>query len=316
MASVFTLPRSVLLDADGNPISGGSVSFYDAGTTTPRAVYSDAGLTTAISQPVTADSAGKLPLIFMTTGSFKIVVADADAATIYTADNLDSGVPAGSGALAVTAGGTGATTAAGARTALGAAAQADLDTLSSAVSTIQGQITDVGGELGDLAGLDTITRDNLGSGFGVATAGDTIVASTASVVTCTGTVPYDNSIPDISEGTQVLSGSFTPASASSILEIEAVCFASISAAQNACLALFKDTDSAAVAAAWHRYDSGNMQAIILKHRMASWGTTPSTLQIRGGGASGTLYVNGNGSGTRVGGGVLLAYLRVTEKLTY
>lgn len=316
MASVFTLPRSVLLDADGNPISGGSVSFFDAGTTTPRAVYSDATLTTPISQPVTADSAGKLPLIFMQTGSYKIVVADGDAATIYTADNLDSGVPAGSGALAVTAGGTGATTAAGARTALGAAAQADLDTLSSSVSSIQGQITGVGGTLGDLAGLDTITRAYIGTGFGVVVAGDTIVASTSSVVTCSGTIPYDNSIPQISEGTQILSGSFTPASASSILEIEARCFASLSAAQNASIALFRDTGSDALAAAWRRYDSANMQDILIRHRMASWGTTPSTLQIRGGGASGTLYVNGNASGTQVGGGVLLAYLRVIERLVF
>jgi hypothetical protein len=90
----------------------------------------------------------------------------------------------------------------------------------------------------------------------------------------------------------------------------------MSAAQNACLALFRDTASDAIAAAWHRYDSANMQAIILKCRIASWGTTPSTLQLRGGGGSGTLYVNGNGSGTQVGGGVLTAYLRVTERLVF
>jgi hypothetical protein len=159
MAAIFTLPRSVLLNADGNPIPGGKVSFFDAGTTTPRAVYSDAGLTTPISQPVTADSAGLLPLIYMATGAYKIIVADADSVTIYSADNLDSGVPAGSGALAISVGGTGATTASGARTNLGAAAQSDLNALSSAVSSIQGQITDVGGELGDLAGQDKITRD-------------------------------------------------------------------------------------------------------------------------------------------------------------
>jgi hypothetical protein len=316
MAAIFTLPRSVLLDADGNPISGGKVSFFDAGTTTPRAVYSDAGLTTPISQPVTADSGGKLPLIYMATGGYKIVVADADGVTIYSADDLDSGVPAGSGALAVDVGGTGATTASGARTNLGAAGQSDLDALSSAVSSIQGQITGVGGTLGNLAGLDKITRDYLGAGFGVAVAGDTIVDSIASVVTCSGTIPYDNSIPQISEGSQILSGSFTPVSASSILEIEASCFASMSAAQNAALALFRDTGNDAVAAAWRRYDSANMNNIMLKHRMASWGTTPSTLQIRGGGASGTLYVNGNSSGTQVGGGVLLAYLRVIERLVF
>lgn len=316
MAAIFQLPKTTLFDASGLIIPGGKVSFYDAGTTTPRAVYSDSGLTTPISQPVTADAAGRLPLIFMSTGSFKIAVTDADNVSIYTADNLDSGIPAGSGALAVANGGTAATTAAGARTNLGAASQTEVDALSSSVAAIESQITGVGGTLGDLAGLDQITRSHLATGFGSIVVKRQEVNGTTSVVTCTDTVPYDNSIPQNSEGTQFLTGSYTPVSASSTLEIEVVAYATPASAQNCAIALFRDTGADAIAAGWTRADSGNMMMFRVKHHMNSWGTSASTLAARGGAASGNFYINGNSSGTRVGGGILRAFLRVTEYLSF
>jgi hypothetical protein len=313
MAAIFSLPRQPLIDAAGNLVPGGSVAFFTVGTTTPKDVYDEDG--DALEQPVEADSAGLLPVIYMDTGPFKLVAYDDEGAELWTADNLDSGIPAADGAVPIANGGTGATSAAQALTNLGAASQTDVDTLSTSVSDMEQQIDDVGGELGALAGLDKITRDHLDTGFGVVVPARSLVASTASVVTCSGTIPYDDSIPAISEGTQVLSGSYTPKSASSSLEIECMLFASMSTSQNACVALFKDTDNDAIAAAWQRYDSANIRGFRLVHNMASWGTTPSTLQIRAGGASGTLYVNGNASGTRVGGGVLLAYLRIIERET-
>lgn len=317
MASIFTLPRSTLSDADGNPIPEGTVEFFDAGTTTPKAVYSDSSLTTPILQPIEADSAGRLPKIYLATGSYKITVKDADAVVIYTEDNLDSGIPAGSGALAVLNGGTGATTASGARTNLGAAAQTDLDTISASVSAIEGQIDDVGGELGALAGKASITRTDLGSGFGIAVIQDTQVASTLSTQTITDTIPYDNSIPQNSEGAQILSGSFTPQSASSTLLIEVVAVGSAAnTSGNVCLALFRDTGADAIAASWNFTGGTGAQSLSLKHRMASPGTSAVTFAARLGASTGNFQLNANSAGTRIGGGIVRAFLRVTEIQSY
>ena len=309
MAAIFSLPWA------GVTISSGDLLyFYDAGTTTPQAVYSDSGLSTAISQPVTADSDGVFEVIYLTTGTFKVALKTSAGVTRYTADNVDGGIPAGSGALAVANGGTAATTAAGARTNLAAAAQTEVDALSSSVSDIEGQIDDVGGTLGALAGLDTLT-DELGTGFGVVLKQNALVDSDATVVTCSGTIPYDNSIPQNSEGTEVLSGSFTPQSASSILEIEVYVVGALSTSANVCVALFKDTTADAIASVWS-YNVAQAVIYRLRHRMASPGTSAVTFAVRAGGSTGTFYVNGNSSGTRVGGGVQLASILVKELLTY
>jgi hypothetical protein len=312
MAAIFRLPRSTVFDLAGLYAPGGKVRFYQAGTTTPLTVYSDDGLSVPISQPISADAAGLLPLIFLPTGTFKVRVYNASETLIYEEDDIDTGIPAGAGALAVVNGGTGASTASGARSNLGAASQTEVDALASSVSGIEAQITGVGGTLGDLAGLDTIQRAQLGTGFGSVVAKRQLVASTASVVTCSGTIPFDNSIPQNSEGTQFLSGSFTPASGSSTLEIEIIAPATISATNNAAIALFRDTTADALAVCGERFDSANQRTFFLRHRMASWGTSSSTLAVRGGGVSGSLHINGNSSGTRNYGGVLLASMYVTE----
>jgi hypothetical protein len=314
MAAIFQLPKTTAIDADGEVISGATLNFYDATTTTPQVVYSDSTLLTPISQPIAADSAGRFPKIYTATGSYKIVLKDSLGATIYTEDNLDSGIPAGSGALAVVNGGTGATTAAGARTSLAAASQTEVDALSSDVADVQAQITAVGGSLGDLAGRDDITRSQLATGFGVVTIQNVLVNATASVVTCSGTIPYDDSIPQNSEGTQVLTGSFTPVSASSVLEIEVYIQAAHSTTVNAAVALFKDTAADAIAAQWQLLQ-GNSMIFRLRHRMASPGTSAITFAVRAGGTSATLYVNGNASGTRLGGGITLASMLIKELLT-
>ena len=316
MAAIFMLPRSRLFDADGQVIPGGLVRFYNAGTTTPRTVYSDSSLSTPISQPVTADSGGLLPLIFMQTGAYKIVASDADDVTLYTADNLDSGIPAGSGALAIANGGTGATTAAGARTALSVPAQSVVDALSASVSAIQAQITAIGGTLGALAGRADITRSQLAAGFGRVEVQNKLLASSTSVVTCAGTYAYDNSIPQNSGGTQILSGTFAPLSASSTLVAELVFHGALPSSGQVTAALFKDTAADAVAMTSQRFDSSNMLRMAIQHYFASPGTSTFTLAARVGGSSGTFYVNGNSSGTRVGGGVMLAFLRVREVITF
>ncbi|MGE5501240.1 MAG: SGNH/GDSL hydrolase family protein [Ignavibacteriales bacterium] len=47
-----------LLDANGNPVSGGSVTFYLTGTTTKQTVYANSALTVALTNPLSTNSAG------------------------------------------------------------------------------------------------------------------------------------------------------------------------------------------------------------------------------------------------------------------
>ena len=91
MSNRFFMPRASVFDINGDPISGGKLWFYEAGTSTPRATYSDAGLTVANSNPVVANSAGRFGEIFLTPAvGYKVVLTDADDAVIWTADPYDS----------------------------------------------------------------------------------------------------------------------------------------------------------------------------------------------------------------------------------
>lgn len=129
----FKMPISYAIGAFssgvGNILPGTQLRFYDSETTTPRAVYSDAELSTAITQPIAADSVGRFPDIYLQSGLYKVRWETSAGAEIDTWDKVDPGLATGGsgGILAVADGGTGASTAGGARTNLGAAPQTGLD---------------------------------------------------------------------------------------------------------------------------------------------------------------------------------------------
>ena len=70
----------------GQPLNGGKVYTYDAGTTTPRTLYTDISKTTAATNPIILNSAGQA-LVFGD-GLYKFVVKDKNDVTLYTRDNL------------------------------------------------------------------------------------------------------------------------------------------------------------------------------------------------------------------------------------
>lgn len=86
MAQLLAAPYSELADANGAPLAGGKVYTYAAGTTTPQATYTDQSGVTPASNPVILDSAGRAT-VWMS-GSYKIVVKDANDVTIRTTDNV------------------------------------------------------------------------------------------------------------------------------------------------------------------------------------------------------------------------------------
>lgn len=64
-AELFTLPFRPALNPRGIPIAGAKLCFFVSGGLTPAVVYADAALTTPLSNPVIADSAGKWPSIYL-----------------------------------------------------------------------------------------------------------------------------------------------------------------------------------------------------------------------------------------------------------
>lgn len=81
--------RDRLLSNVGNVLNGGKLYFYDETTTTPKDVFTDATLNTAHSQPVTADSAGMFPEIYMTDGEpYRVILKDSAGNTLYDVDSI------------------------------------------------------------------------------------------------------------------------------------------------------------------------------------------------------------------------------------
>jgi len=80
-----------LFDDNGNPLAGGKIYTYAAGTTTPAATYTSSSGSIAHTNPIVLDGAGRVPSgeIWLTDGiSYKFVVEDAASNLIGTYDNL------------------------------------------------------------------------------------------------------------------------------------------------------------------------------------------------------------------------------------
>ena len=86
-AWAFAEPR--VLDDNNDPVSGGGAYIYEAGTTTEVAVTSDIAGSTAVTQPVTADSTGRLADAYFLPQAIKVVYVDASLTVLQTIDNLD-----------------------------------------------------------------------------------------------------------------------------------------------------------------------------------------------------------------------------------
>lgn len=90
MAQTSLLPpmKQQFFDANGDPLNGGKLYFYEPGTSTLKDIYSDSGGETTLSNPVILDSAGRAAVWL--NGYYKVIVNDSDDATIYTVDNVSS----------------------------------------------------------------------------------------------------------------------------------------------------------------------------------------------------------------------------------
>lgn len=85
-----TIPLSMTqqFDSSGRPLNGGRLYFYAAGTTTPQSAYQDSALTIPHPNPITLDSAGRVPQVFLADGWIKIRLTSSAGVTQISADNV------------------------------------------------------------------------------------------------------------------------------------------------------------------------------------------------------------------------------------
>jgi hypothetical protein len=87
---VPVIPRFKFFDSGNNPLSGGTVTVYLAGTTTLASVFQDKALTSAQENPVELDANGEAVFWVDSNGTYKFLLKDDDGATVpgWPVDNV------------------------------------------------------------------------------------------------------------------------------------------------------------------------------------------------------------------------------------
>ena len=124
-------------------------------------------------------------------------------------------------------------------------------------------------------------------------------------------IPWDDTIPQNTEGDEYINRSITPKNTNNILHIDVTLVLSNNAATVQTAALFQDTTASAIAAAGVYIDTADKgYTLTFKHKMVAGTTSATTFKVRSGGQSGTTTLNGAGS--RKYGGVSASSITITE----
>jgi len=88
MSVLAPQPKAQFFDANGNPLVGGKVYTYAAGTSTPLATFTDASEGTANTNPIILDSRGECNMWFSTATSYKVVLESVSDVLQWSVDNI------------------------------------------------------------------------------------------------------------------------------------------------------------------------------------------------------------------------------------
>jgi len=129
-------------------------------------------------------------------------------------------------------------------------------------------------------------------------------------LSCPTLIPFDNSIPQITEGTEVLTAAITPLNASNIILIEFSGELATPAAGAAISAIFQDSIANALAASAMASQVG-LSNVHVRHYLTAGSTSARTYRVRCGANNGASEINGTG-GAQWALGRAATVLTVTE----
>lgn len=153
-----------------------------------------------------------------------------------------------------------------------------------------------------------ITPSQLADDFGAIIL-DWVTLLDAAVHSTTSIMPYDNSKPQVSEGAEALSQSYTPKRSDSKIFIEATYHQSVTAGGgNGTAALFMSSQNDCLASA------RSIGVTTIRAELDSWGTTSRTFSLRHGPQNtGTSYIGSNLQGVAIYDNAMLSVLTIIER---
>lgn len=90
-ASLSSVPKLQFFDANGNPLVGGKLFTYAAGTTTPLATYTDSSAGTPNTNPIILNARGEAN-VWLDNTTYKFVLKTAADVEIWTVDNISNAI--------------------------------------------------------------------------------------------------------------------------------------------------------------------------------------------------------------------------------
>ena len=142
-------------------------------------------------------------------------------------------------------------------------------------------------------------------------------AQTSAAITCNTIIPYDDTIPQNTEGTEAITLAITPTNAANKLRIDLYFNLQCNGSSSSpgCVALFQDSTANALAAFQAGIQTtGYCFNVAYSYYMTAGTTSATTFKVRIGASTGgyIFYVNANSSGTRVFGGASISGITITE----
>jgi hypothetical protein len=127
--------------------------------------------------------------------------------------------------------------------------------------------------------------------------------TTGALATGTTTIPFDNTIPQITEGDQYMSLAITPTTATSILEILVITNFLNNTSVHFCTALFRDAVADALATGYSLGPANNTVhgGTKMLHRMVSGTVSEIVFKVRAGANSASTTTFNGYAGARYGG---------------